>query len=392
MSSPIEFNAPEPDHLSKLLDGYKVDGLIAKGGMGAVYHATQTSLDREVAIKVLPSEFGDEEFKEQFRSEAKAMAKLNHPNLIGIYDFGEAEGMPYIVMELVNGKSLYHSSYNKTIDQEEVARLICEICRGLDHAHEGGIIHRDIKPANILLNSKAEAKIGDFGLARPTEDKTTEDVIYGTPGYAAPEVINAPEKVGQKSDIFAVGVMLYELLTNKLPGEKYRPPSQLCGCDPRFDNIVRRATHPSPGLRYATAGELAKDIEKIRSSLKKGAAIAMAPRKGEEPRQAAALATGDAAEDAFENAPAPLPENSSSSPVARNVAIIAILGVVLFFAWEGYQKKKEETERKQAEIDRKYQEEMDKKNKKKEAQTKTKQYRQRHSLQYPNQADPADST
>ena len=141
MSDPIQFDPPEPSELSKLLDGYEVTSLIATGGMGAVYKATQLSLDRPVAIKLLPEEFGeDPSFRNQFQAEARSMAKLNHVNLIGIYDFGEAKGMPFIVMELVAGKSLYYSSYGKAIDQATAIELIIGICRGLGHAHESGIV------------------------------------------------------------------------------------------------------------------------------------------------------------------------------------------------------------------------------------------------------------
>ena len=161
MSEPIQFDPPDLSELSKLLDGYEVTSLIATGGMGAVYKATQVSLDRDVAIKLLPVEFGeDPSFRDQFEAEARSMAKLNHANLIGIYDFGEANGMPFIVMELVAGKSLFHSSYGKAIDEATAVKLVIGICRGLAHAHAADIIHRDIKPANILLDPNAKPKIG----------------------------------------------------------------------------------------------------------------------------------------------------------------------------------------------------------------------------------------
>ena len=156
MSDPIQFDPPEPSELSELLEGYEVTSLIATGGMGAVYKATQLSLDRSVAIKLLPEELGDLLFRDQFQAEARAMAKLNHVNLIGIYDFGEANGRPYIVMEFVAGKSLYYSSYGKAIDQTTTAELVIGICRGLSHAHDSGIIHRDIKPGNVLLKIKPD--------------------------------------------------------------------------------------------------------------------------------------------------------------------------------------------------------------------------------------------
>ena len=144
------FVAPPLEELDGLLDGYHFESFIAQGGMGAVYLARQTSLDRQVAVKVLPREFSeDEEFIKSFQSEAKLMAKLNHPNLIGIYDFGDIDGMLYIIMEFVKGKSLHHSAHGKAINQETAVDIISAVCAGLDHAHDAGILHRDIKPANI---------------------------------------------------------------------------------------------------------------------------------------------------------------------------------------------------------------------------------------------------
>lgn len=146
------FDAPELSELTTLLTGYEVTTLIAVGGMGAVYLARQISLDRDVAIKVLPRNLTQlEEFEKSFRAEAKAMARLHHPNLIGVHDFGEVDGFLYIVMDFVNGKSLFHSAHGKVIEQGEAIRLVHGICQGVAHAREKGIIHRDIKPANVLL-------------------------------------------------------------------------------------------------------------------------------------------------------------------------------------------------------------------------------------------------
>lgn len=248
-----------------MFPGYEFQGLIACGGMGAVYAAVQRSLDREVAFKVLPREFGnDAAFRAGFETEAKAMARLNHPNLIGVYDFGNADGMLYIVMEYVPGQSLFHSAHGVAIDPGEVVRLITGICHGLAHAHKHGIIHRDIKPANILLDLQAEPKIGDFGLARPVENKAAEgEEIFGTPHYTAPEVVHSPYQVDHRADIFSVGVMLHELLTGRLPADDPRSPSAIAHCDPRFDNVVRRATDPNPENRYTSADDIIADLQKI---------------------------------------------------------------------------------------------------------------------------------
>ena len=262
------FVAPDPADLAPLFPGYDIKNLIATGGMGAVYCAVQKSLDRTVALKILPLEFSqDAAFCAGFEAEAKAMARLNHPNLIGVYDFGEVNGMLYIIMEHVAGKSLYHSAYGKTLDPQEVIRLVTGICNGLAHAHDNGILHRDIKPSNILLDLNAEPKIGDFGLARPLGSKVEEgEEIFGTPGYTAPEVVDNPHSVDFRADIFSVGVLLHELLTSRLPADDPRTASAIVRCDPRFDAIIRKATLPLPAARYASAREIAKDLQAIASS------------------------------------------------------------------------------------------------------------------------------
>jgi serine/threonine protein kinase len=261
-TSATPFEAPDPARLAPLFPGYSIECLIATGGMGAVYKAVQISLDRPVAIKILPREFGqDKEFRTNFATEAKTMARLNHPNLIGVYDFGEVDGMLFIIMEFVPGKTLFHSAHGKAIAADEASRIVIGVCQALAHAHEHGILHRDIKPGNILLDQQARPKIGDFGLARPIGAALQDgETIFGTPHYTAPEVIKYPNSVDARADIFSVGVVFHELLTGRLPAADPRPPSVIVGCDPRFDAIIRRATHPSPDLRYASAADMAKEI------------------------------------------------------------------------------------------------------------------------------------
>ncbi|BDS06631.1 hypothetical protein NT6N_16710 [Oceaniferula spumae] len=262
----IQFQAPTLEELVPLFPAYDIEAFIAQGGMGAVYQARQISLDRPVAIKILPREFGaDPEFRASFEAEAKAMARLNHPNLIGVYDFGDIDGMLYLVMELVHGKSLYHSCYGKAIDPAQAAEIIISICQGIDHAHNADILHRDIKPANILLSQDATPKIGDFGLAAPMNQAANpEDVIYGTPGYTAPEVINR-QPVDRRADIFSIGVMLHQLLTGQMPDANRTAPSTISACPMAYDAIVARSTQPNPQLRYSSAAELADALTKVSS-------------------------------------------------------------------------------------------------------------------------------
>ena len=311
------FEAPDPAWLAPLFPGYEIKCLIAKGGMGAVYQAVQVSLDRPVAIKILPREFGqDQEFRANFETEAKTMARLNHPNLIGVYDFGEVEGMLFIIMEYVPGNSLFHSAHGMAIAADESARIVIGVCQALGHAHENGILHRDIKPSNILLDQQARPKIGDFGLARPIGAAVADgETIFGTPHYTAPEVLRSPNSVDARADIFSVGVVLHELLTGSLPADDLRPPSLIARCDPRFDAIIRRATHPSPELRYVSADEMAKDIS-------------AAARPSNRPQGAVAVRGGRPLPPRY------LPATASNSGIGAGMvallAVVAVVGIVAF--------------------------------------------------------------
>ena len=319
------FQAPELDHLAELLPAFEFNAFIAKGGMGAVYKANQRSLDRDVAIKVLPREFGaDPEFRSSFETEAKAMAKLNHPNLIGVYDFGDVEGMPYIVMEYVDGKSLYHSAWNKQIEPLQAVEIVKAICHGLGHAHENGIIHRDIKPANILLTPKAEPKIGDFGLAQPAGDDGS-GIVMGTPGYSSPEYIHDHTSADHRADLYALGVILHELLTSQRPDPEGVEPRKHTG-DHKLDAIWKKATQPDPNHRYATAEDMAKDLE----AWEKSAAARSANPLLTAASGAAQRPPGQGSDDA----PQVLAPTGSNWGMVRNLIIIAVLVVAIGFTYK----------------------------------------------------------
>lgn len=343
------FRAPDPEELNALLAGYEVSTLIACGGMGAVYLARQLSLDRNVALKILPREFGaDPQFRASFESEAKAMARLHHPNLIAVHDFGEVDDFLYIVMEFVEGKSLFHSAHGKAIEQHEVARLIHGICEGLAHAHEAGIVHRDIKPANILLDPRKRPRIGDFGLARPTDAKEGEGLHFGTPEYTAPELMENPAEASKRSDVFAIGVILYELLTGELPGRPFVPPSRIQKIDPRFDDIARRAVHPTPAMRFADAEGMALAIGDLKESLEHPASDLLTPASASK-LAANAPQSASASESESTSVP-PVITSGSGGPhrgLVRNLAIIAILLVAIVFMIGAYTRKKEGRKSKQ---------------------------------------------
>ena len=360
MSSPPQFKAPSTEELQELLPAYDVLSFIARGGMGAVYKAHQKSLERNVAVKILPREFGEDyDFRRRFEDEAKAMAKLNHPNLISVYDFGEVDHMLYIVMEFVDGKSFHESFHGKVIEEKEVVRLVTGICEGLAHAHEAGILHRDIKPANILLDAKNRPKIGDFGLARLTEETEGEGIIFGTPDYTAPEVIKSPGAVDTRSDVFSTGVILYELLTGKLPEKQYIPASQIEDVDPRFDKIVRRATHPSPMLRFADGEAMALDLKKLRDALENqvtGIVTAPSMTMVAQPPRAEPVPSPEAPVPEAAPPPAPAPEVevniSTNWSLLRNLVIIVLLLAAIFGMYQAYQWRKDSNAEQQAEQQR----------------------------------------
>jgi serine/threonine protein kinase len=260
--------APSPEDLAKLLPQYGIESFIAQGGMGAVYKGRQLSLDRDVAIKVLLYQFGeDTEFRKSFITEAKAMARLNHPNLLGVFDYGEVDGMPYLMMEYVEGGSLHEAAWNQALDPAQAVAIVKGICDGLAHAHEHHIVHRDIKPSNILLTPLAQPKVADFGLAHAT-DSDVAGLVMGTPGYTAPEVFQNPKQAGKLADIYSVGVIFHQLLTGLDPAGCLEPPSQVTG-HPQLDLIWRKATHSNPALRYPSVSAMATDLEQWAASQKK---------------------------------------------------------------------------------------------------------------------------
>ncbi len=271
------FQAPSIEYLGEQLPQYAFEAYIAQGGMGAVYKARQISLDRDVAIKVLPHELGqDADFRECFSKEAKAMARLNHPNLISVFDSGDVDGMPYIVMEFIHGSSLHDAAYNQAIDPSQAATIVNGICAGLAHAHEHGIVHRDIKPANILLTARVEPKIGDFGLAHHVGSEQ-EGLVMGTPGYTAPEIFVDASQAGPLADIYSVGVILHQLLTGIDPAGNEGPPTHVSS-NIRLDAIWRKATRPNPAERYRSVAEMGADIQKWLNS--KTGSIVTSPKAG----------------------------------------------------------------------------------------------------------------
>lgn len=247
---------------------YSVQAQVGIGGMGTVYRGTQLSLGRPVAIKVLRVSDGyDFAFEDRFRREARAMATLNHPQIVAIYDYGHlGTEFLFFVMEFVEGTDLGEIMRLGRMTSQLALQLLPQICAGLEYAHSKGIVHRDIKPANIMLTRQGEVKITDFGLAkdvmRAASMATETHMVMGTPEYAAPEQFNQHREVDHRADIYALGVMMYQMLTGALPRGSWQPPSALRqGLDPRFDAIVVRAMMPDRQHRFQSVGDMRRSIE-----------------------------------------------------------------------------------------------------------------------------------
>lgn len=247
----------------------EVQELIGRGGMGWVYVARQAKLNRRVALKILPPESArDPAFAERFQREAQALAQLNHPNIVSIYDFGQAGPYFYFVMEYVDGANLRQLERTRRLTPEEAFAIVPRICEALQYAHEEGIVHRDIKPENILIDRRQRVKIADFGLAKlvgrvPDVTLTGSQQALGTPHYMAPEQLVSPMTVDHRADIYALGVVFYEMLTGELPLGRFEPPSQVPGVDVRVDEVVLKSLEQSPDRRYQTARAVQSDVESI---------------------------------------------------------------------------------------------------------------------------------
>lgn len=249
------------------LPQFEILDLIGRGGMGAVYRARQRSLDRMVAIKVLRVQAGlDPEFAERFAREARTLAGLSHPNIVAVHDFGETDDLFYLVMEFVEGRDLRRILEAGPYSPADALKIIIPVCDALQHAHDRGVVHRDIKPANIIVDKSGTAKIADFGLAKilspdPGADSLTmSDRALGTPFYMAPEQRNPAATVDHRADIYAVGVLIYEMLTGELPTGNFRPLSSLANVRRELDRVVLRAMEPDPARRYRGIADMRTDI------------------------------------------------------------------------------------------------------------------------------------
>jgi len=269
---------PAVEELQRILPQYEISAFIARGGMGAVYKGIQKNLRRIVAIKVLPPhvDVDDLQYAARFKHEAQAMAQLTHPNIVAVYDAGEtADGLLYFVMEFIEGTDVARliASEGK-VDQKVALGIISEVCDALGFAHESGIIHRDIKPSNIMLDRRGHVKVADFGLAKTVTLDATQvtgtKLAMGSPDFIAPEAMVPGIQVDKRADLYSVGVMLYQMLTGKIPRGRFeRLTRAVPGIDKRLDAIVDRAMQSEPDARYSNATELRTALDPITRSLAK---------------------------------------------------------------------------------------------------------------------------
>jgi serine/threonine protein kinase len=262
--------------------GYFFFRELGRGGMGVVYQANQEGLDRFVALKMLlPEAQADEEDRLRFKTEMAVVSRLQHPNLIQIYEVGEFEGRPFFSMEFVDGGSLEDKLKGQPMAPKEAAKIAAVLARAMHYAHRHNIVHRDLKPANVLLTADGLLKITDFGVAKRQDrgGKPAQEMVLGTPIYMAPEQARAKaEEIGPHTDVYALGAMVYEFLTAAPPfmGETVQdtllkvlyeelvPPSRLQARIPRaLEAIVVKCLEKEPAKRYATAEALAIDLEKF---------------------------------------------------------------------------------------------------------------------------------
>ncbi len=262
---------------------YKITEQLGAGGMATVYKAYHARLDRNVAIKVMHATFlQNDAFVARFEREARIVARLEHPNIVPIYDYSEVEKQPYLVMKFIEGRTLKDVLRESSLPQDEILRLMTAVAHALDYAHKQGVLHRDIKPSNIIIDQRGNPYLTDFGLARllqAGESTMSADVMLGTPHYISPEQASGSTELDARTDIYSLGVVLYELLTGRVPyagntpyaivhDHIYTPVPRTSevnpGMSPQIENVLLKALEKKPADRYATASEM---LDALRSAV-----------------------------------------------------------------------------------------------------------------------------
>ena len=279
------------------LGPYQIKGLLGAGGMGQVYRAHDPRLDREVAIKVLAAALAQEQgYLDRFRREARAVAQLNHPNIVQVYDFGEQNNLTYLVMPLISGGTLRdYLAKRGALSVAEAVSIFEQVAAALQYAHERGLIHRDVKPANVLLTAEGRALLTDFGIVRLVRKEDTATTLtavgsfVGSPEFAAPEMVQG-QPVDHRVDIYALGISLFQMLTGRLPFAATTPvsllvmqasqlPPSLRGINPAIppavEGVVLRALAKAPAQRYQSVGEFVAALRAASAAQPTGAAPAL---------------------------------------------------------------------------------------------------------------------
>jgi len=269
---------PAIEAVSTAFPQLEIVEFIGQGGMGYVYKARQPKLDRFVALKLLLQQPGaDPSFAERFNREARVLARLSHPNIVAVHDFGQAGPFFYLLMEFVDGVNLRQAMRAGRFTPAQALALVPKICDALQYAHEEGVLHRDIKPENLLLDTRGRLKIADFGIAKILGDAkditlTASGASIGTPHYMAPEQLERPQDVDQRADVYSLGVVFYEMLTGELPIGRFAPPSEKTAMDPRVDPVVLRTLEKERERRFQSAGDVKTQVERITGNPTAGAA------------------------------------------------------------------------------------------------------------------------
>jgi CubicO group peptidase (beta-lactamase class C family)/tRNA A-37 threonylcarbamoyl transferase component Bud32 len=301
--------------------------LLGMGGMGMVYKARQPRLDRLVALKILPIDsLPDTSFAERFEREARALARLNHPGIVTLYDFGQTQEYFYFIMEFVDGMNLRQLIQAKSLGPRQALELVTQICTALQFAHDEKIVHRDIKPENILITKKGQVKIADFGLAKliggqPDTSLTASQMVMGTLNYMAPEQRENTKDVDHRADIYSLGVVFYELLTGEVPMGRFEPPSKKVQIDVRLDEVVLHALEREPARRYQHVSEVKSNVETITASMPREKSAAGAPESFK-PQPASGIGTH-------------VPKRFAIGLVAGAFAMLLIcVGLIFALAWK----------------------------------------------------------
>ena len=282
----LKTNIKESKTAAYQIPGYKILGKLGAGAMAIVYKAQQLSLNRMVAIKVLPKRFSENpEYVERFYKEGQAAAKLNHNNIVQAFDVGEAGGYHYFVMEYVEGKTIYDGlAAGKVFREEEALDIIIQVASALAHAHARGLIHRDVKPKNIMINTAGVVKLADMGLARETADieaaRTEAGKAYGTPYYIAPEQIRGEIDIDGRADIYGLGATLYHIVTGRVPfmaddpmnvmkkhlREQLIPPDHInTSLSAGISEVIEVMMAKQKEDRYNSVEELLTDLKNVRN-------------------------------------------------------------------------------------------------------------------------------